>query len=887
MHLARSTQSGTSETVFSSATGFHSCADTVSAPHGLEISHTASKPRRNFNLIVKKVTGGLRAFFCLILSSFVLTACNWVDSTGAQPDDTPVITLDQGNVIDLLENQPLFLDPRTTVDPNTDIVAWRWSDEPIDAGNLPSCATSERFDGGFVADSIQSACVSEDDCELYFEEDVLAEDGENRTVFRLLPPVLNAPVGVTYQLFSTDASAVEKTYDFTFCLIPVNDEPVAEDDAFSVIENTVLDIGPPGPNLLSNDTDDTDITNQGLTVELQPVRQPQFARRFELFSDGGFIYEPVTGLTGNDSFRYRITDGFGTSDAEVVISVVAANAEPVFSGPIIPPLVVAGLPVDYSLSAFFSDPEGSQLVFSAIGLPPGLLLTTTGVLQGTVSSEAEGSYPVDIVASDGTESVSGQFLLEVSPNLPPVLLAAIPDQSVVVGEAVALPMAGFFEDPEGVELVFGLARPFGVALSIDRRTGVISGVAANPGSYILRVSSSDGVNFATTADFTLEVLDAPNRRPVYSGAIANQTIDFGDPITSIVPDFSDPDGDQLSFELLGPVPPGIDINEDTGVVSGTPESAGIYRNLAIMATDNGGLSANSDTFNIIVNLPTPNRAPVFTGTIPNQQGVQGVAIEPVFGVFSDPDGDVLEYSIVGAAGLQAGLDINTDGAIVGIPLESGLSGVLRIQATDPDGAFVRSNAFRINIATATPANRAPIFDELDDIEVTVGGTVDFLATATDADNDTLRYTISGSAAAFLVANPVSGRIVGVMSVEGEFNLVITVSDGQATTSIGIEIEVEEDNTSASLPNNQPTVTDIPNRSVTGSFAFDVSVVFTDPDGDSLSFSSNTLPPGLVISSSGIISGTASAANRGNHIIQVTANDGRGGAVTDGFRLIII
>jgi len=87
-------------------------------------------------------------------------------------------------------------------------------------------------------------------------------------------------------------------------------------------------------------------------------------------------------------------------------------------------------------------------------------------------------------------------------------------------------------------------------------------------------------------------------------------------------------------------------------------------------------------------------------------------------------------------------------------------------------------------------------------------------------------------------------------------------------------------------NNAPEVDDIDNRDVSGSFVYDVSVFFSDPDGDTLSFSAAYLPDDVRLSNDGVITGVATDRNRGNRFIEIEATDNRGGSVSDGFRLSI-
>ena len=117
---------------------------------------------------------------------------------------------------------------------------------------------------------------------------------------------------------------------------------------------------------------------------------------------------------------------------------------------------------------------------------------------------------------------------------------------------------------------------------------------------------------------------------------------------------------------------------------------------------------------------------------------------------------------------------------------------------------------------------------------------------------------------------------------GSHSFTIFVYDGLHEVNASFQINVLDNNPI----NNDPEVTDIPNRTVSGSIVYDVAPFFSDPDGDTLSFSSANLPPGLQISDSGVITGTATSANDGRWLIRVTASDNRGGTVSDQFRMTI-
>ena len=95
-------------------------------------------------------------------------------------------------------------------------------------------------------------------------------------------------------------------------------------------------------------------------------------------------------------------------------------------------------------------------------------------------------------------------------------------------------------------------------------------------------------------------------------------------------------------------------------------------------------------------------------------------------------------------------------------------------------------------------------------------------------------------------------------------------------------------------NNLPTLDTAigPQTAVRGTaFSLDVSGHFSDPDGDTLTYTATGLPSSLSISSAGVISGTPvsgdiTSGNSTDYSVIVTADDGNGGTVDGSFNLTV-
>jgi hypothetical protein len=106
--------------------------------------------------------------------------------------------------------------------------------------------------------------------------------------------------------------------DVTVTITPVNDPPIAVDDAFYVIRNRSVN-----ENVSRNDSD-PDGDNLTFTVITQPAKG--ILSSFSA-NNGLFIYTPTDStFTGFDSFSYRVTDPFGLTDEAAVSVGVQPNA---------------------------------------------------------------------------------------------------------------------------------------------------------------------------------------------------------------------------------------------------------------------------------------------------------------------------------------------------------------------------------------------------------------------------------------------------------------------------------------------------------------------------------------------------------------------------------
>jgi subtilase family serine protease len=137
-------------------------------------------------------------------------------------------------------------------------------------------------------------------------------------------------------------------------------------------------------------------------------------------------------------------------------------------------------------------------------------------------------------------------------------------------------------------------------------------------------------------------------------------------------------GQTLTYSATG-LPAGLSISSSTGLISGTPTTAGTS-DVKVTATDTTG-AAGSASFTWTVNSATGNTVTV---TNPGSQtGTVGTAASLQISATDSASGQTLTY---GATGLPAGLSISSStGLITGTPSTAGTSDVT-VTATDTTGA---------------------------------------------------------------------------------------------------------------------------------------------------------------------------------------------------------
>ncbi|WP_425155497.1 Ig-like domain-containing protein [Candidatus Palauibacter sp.] len=184
---------------------------------------------------------------------------------------------------------------------------------------------------------------------------------------------------------------------------PVNDAPVAEDDAAETDEDTPVEIA-----VLANDTD-----KDGDELSVESATDPDHGT-VTVNADGSITYTPDPDYFGEDTFEYTMTDGETTATAAVRVRTYGVNDPPIATGQISDMvLIVGGGPESVDAASFFRDVDGDPLKYGATSSDAGVASVSATGPALSVSAVSEGVTTIAVTASDEQASAAQTFSVTV------------------------------------------------------------------------------------------------------------------------------------------------------------------------------------------------------------------------------------------------------------------------------------------------------------------------------------------------------------------------------------------------------------------------------------------------------------------------------------------
>ncbi|HVW10330.1 MAG TPA: putative Ig domain-containing protein, partial [Bryobacteraceae bacterium] len=288
----------------------------------------------------------------------------------------------------------------------------------------------------------------------------------------------------------------------------------------------------------------------------------------------------------------------------------------------------------------------------------------------------------------------------------------------------------------------------------------------------------------------------------------------------------------LTWSATG-LPAGMSVSPASGVLSGVPSSGGTFT-AHITVTDSASNVANANLALFISGGSTTTTTPppppsliITTSTIPN--GTAGVSYGP-FGFSATGGNGVYSWSISGA---PAGLNLSSSGILSGTPAASGT--FTFTVAVASAGQFAQQN-YTLSIAlgplSLQGSNNLGVF-----------AASAAVSAAYTASGGSAPYQFSAAGLPTGLTIDASGHLTGAVLQPGNYTFTVQVTDAEpVTTGVNVSLAVLGINAST-LPdasNNIPYQQSLSAVGGSAPYAWTVS---------------GTLPTGLSLSSSGVLTGT--------------------------------
>jgi Putative Ig domain len=491
---------------------------------------------------------------------------------------------------------------------------------------------------------------------------------------------------------------------------------------------------------------------------------------------------------------------------------------------------------------------------SAGQLPPGLSLSsTTGALSGTPT--ASGNYSFGIKVIDSSSSVQSA---STTVSLPVVTATATPTPLSIT--TTSIPSGTIGSAYSTVLVSNGGAAPYAWSitagglpngLSLSATTGLISGTPTAVGTTHFTAAIADSSNPAQTKSVSLTLVVAPTQFGITTSSLPSSTI--GSTYTSLLQATGGTAPYAWSI-ASGSLPAGLSLTAATGIISGTPTTAGTFTFTATAADAGTPAQTKSVSLSIVIApvtlaitssaLPSGTQSSSYTGTLQATGGT---------GAYT--------WSIASGT-LPAGLSLApATGVVSGTPTSSGNSS-FKVAVTDTGSPAQTATA---TIALSIVAAGTPLAVSTTTLPA---GKPNKNYTATlNATGGTSPYTwsiTSGTLPSGLSLATATGIISGKATASSTTSLTFQVTDSSTTP--------QTKSVTLSLVIAPPALTITSSTLSPGTKGTSYSSVLAATGGTTpytWSVTAGSLPAGLSLApSTGLISGTPTATGTTNFTVTV-------------------
>ena len=618
-------------------------------------------------------------------------------------------------------------------------------------------------------------------------------------------------------------------------MLPINDNPIAVNDAISTDEDTPINIP-----VLSNDTDVDDVLNASMIVV---ITSPAHGSYTINTTTGAVTFAPSLNFNGNDSFTYQVKDASGalSNTATVNIIVTPVNDAPVASPDLVTtpeeiPISIAVLANDFDVDNPLVPSSLSILAVPAHG--SAVVDPITGTILYTPQTNFTGNDSFTYTLEDpaGAISIPATVIITVSPvnDLPvanPDVITTPEDVPVSIAVLANDTDVDNALDPSSLLVVTGPAHGSAV---VQPATGTILYTPSKDfngnDSFTYTVKDVEG-GTSTAATVTITVLpvnDAPTTNPDL--VTTPEEVPVSIPVLANDTDVDDALDVSSLLVVSGPAHGSAVVQGTTGEILYTP-SQDFTGNDSFTYTVKDMQGATSATTTVTITVSPVNDAPVASPDVVTTPEDVAIAIDVLVNdidVDNTLNGSSL-FIVNGPANGTAAIKTTT-GMILYTPKKDFI-GNDSFTYTVTDAAGAASAPATVTIIV-TPVNDVPVASP--DAATTpeeIPVSIPVLANDTDVDNEldpssllVLKDPTHGSA----VVQASTGEILYTPSKDftGNDSFTYNVKDVQGGTSVAATVTI------AVTPVNDPPVAVDDEATTNNNTPVKIDILANDFDVDS-------------------------------------------------------
>ncbi|MFZ4619586.1 MAG: putative Ig domain-containing protein [Bacteroidota bacterium] len=552
---------------------------------------------------------------------------------------------------------------------------------------------------------------------------------------------------------------------------------------------------------------------------------------------GQFLFAPSMFSAGSYLFEVTANDGNGqTTQHQFTITVNNVNQLPYFTSAFPDSFITAeGNPFVFYVNG--QDPDLTPVYFTVNAAPSGMTIdSATGKIEWTPSFTQSGFYTVDVYVHDlsGASVLHQQKFFVFNVNRPPAFITGVPDTTFIQeGKSFTLDLDA--SDPDSDPLYYTINfTPVG--MTFDSATGIVTWTPAfwQSGEYAINYHVYDPSGANDFRQTIFEVIDS-NRTPVFTVVPNDTLINEGVTYNAFI-HADDPDLNAVKYYVQSGLPGGMLLDSVTGAITWTPDNTqqGVYT-ITILATDQQFHGSITHAFTVTVN--NVNLTPVINTPLPDTLYVLEGQNFNVGLNATDADGGQIRYFVFNA---PSGMTIDSlTGVIDWTPTYSQAGSYTPVfKAKDSLGAYDSKSPVFIVLNM----NRPPVFTAvMNDTVINEDQLLQFTYAGADPDLDSLQFMLMKPIPGMSISSHGALQWTPNFAQAGVETVIVMMTDLQSVimdTAVVTVLNV----------NNPPNFIAAPKDTAIARFdTLRFNYTAFDPEGQPVSFSLISAPPGVTLS----------------------------------------